>query len=122
MMVYERFRDTRKFESKAETYARGSRRKKELIMGQTEYGELDEARNRLGLIFLFAIETGMQLGEICNLDWHNIHLRHSYLQIESSKNGGARDIPLSSRAVELLERIKSHSRSLIHERTITNEF
>lgn len=91
-------------------------------LGYDEYGELDEARKRLGLIFLFAIETGMRLGEICNLDWNNIHLRHSYLKIETSKNGDARDIPLSSKAVELLERIKPHSRSLIHERTITNEF
>ncbi|UNM96759.1 site-specific integrase [Ignatzschineria rhizosphaerae] len=90
-------------------------------LGYDEHGELDEARKRLGLIFLFAIETGMRLGEICNLDWNNIHLRHRYLKIETSKNGDARDIPLSSRAVELLERIKPYSRSLIHERTIIDE-
>lgn len=91
-------------------------------LGYEEHGELDEARKRLGLIFLFAIETGMRLGEICNLDWSNIHLRHRYLKIETSKNGDARDIPLSNRAVELLERIKPYSRSLIHERTIIDEY
>lgn len=91
-------------------------------LGYDEHGELDEARKRVGLIFLFAIETGMRLGEICNLDWGNIYLRDYYLTIPMSKNGDARDIPLSSRAIELLEKIKPYSRSLIYERTIVNEY
>lgn len=91
-------------------------------LGYDEQGSLDEARKRVGLIFLFAIETGMRLGEICNLDWDNIYLRDYYLTIPISKNGDARDIPLSSRAIELLKRIKPYSRSLIYERTIMNEY
>lgn len=83
---------------------------------------MGEVRKRVGLIFLFAIETGMRLGEICNLDWSNIYLRDYYLTIPISKNGDARDIPLSSRAIELLKRIKPCSRSLIYERTIVNEY
>lgn len=91
-------------------------------LGYEENGQLDQARKRLGVIFLLAIETGMRLGEICNLDWSNIYLHHRYLTIPTSKNGDSRDIPLSSRAIELLERIKPYSRTLIHERTITDEY
>lgn len=91
-------------------------------LGYTEYGLLDEDRKRLGVIFLFALETGMRLGEICNLDWGNIYLRDYYLTIPTSKNGDTRDIPLSTRAIELLEKIKPYSRSLIYERTITDEY
>ena len=36
MVAYERFRDSRTFSTKAEAFAWGSRRKKELMMGQTD--------------------------------------------------------------------------------------
>jgi integrase len=58
--------------------------------------------NRIGLAFLFALETGMRSGEICALHWRSVHLRDRYVTVEKSKNGDSRDVPLTMRAVEIL--------------------
>lgn len=50
--------------------------------------------------FLFAIETAMRAGEICSLVRTDIIGRVAHLQM--TKNGSARQVPLSSRALELL--------------------
>lgn len=81
-----------------------------------------QARHRIAIMFLFALETAMRIGEICDLDWGNINLNAQYLKVVMSKNGDSRDVPLSSRAVELLEMMKAYSRKLIHEREVVDEF
>lgn len=53
--------------------------------------------------FLFACETGMRAGEIASLDHENLFLDRRFLHIPKSKNGSARDVPLSSEAVRLIE-------------------
>lgn len=57
---------------------------------------------RAAVAFLFAIETAMRAGEICALlpDW--IDGRVVHLPGDKTKNGIKRDVPLSSRALELL--------------------
>ncbi len=59
-------------------------------------------RNRIGLAFLFALETAMRSGEICALRWTDVHLTERYVTIRESKNGDSREVPLSPRAVEIL--------------------
>ncbi|MEW8508941.1 MAG: site-specific integrase [Candidatus Thiodiazotropha sp.] len=54
----------------------------------------------VGLVMLWGIETAMRAGEICALEWKNVHDRH--VHIPKTKNGDARDIPLSSEAQRLL--------------------
>jgi integrase len=54
------------------------------------------------LAFLFAIETAMRAGEICKLLPEYIVDRVAHLPASITKNGTKRDVPLSSRAVELL--------------------
>jgi integrase len=66
-----------------------------------EYGERAELGiQRVAVAFLFAIETAMRAGEICGLMPGDIDGRAARLPI--TKNGKARMVPLSSRAVELL--------------------
>jgi integrase len=50
--------------------------------------------------FLFAIETAMRAGEICGLTLGDVVGRVARLAM--TKNGSARQVPLSSRAIELL--------------------
>lgn len=57
----------------------------------------------VGLMFLLAIESAMRLGEMCSLQSENIHLKDRYVTLLDTKNGDSRDVPLSRRAVELLE-------------------
>lgn len=58
---------------------------------------------RTGLAFLFALETAMRSGEILALTETDIHLRERFVRVARSKNGDARDVPLSSRAVQIVE-------------------
>jgi len=61
-----------------------------------------QKKHQLGVIFLFAIETACRLGEICTLTWANVHLKKRFVHLPKTKNGDARDVPLSTRAVQLL--------------------
>lgn len=54
----------------------------------------------VAVAFLFAIETAMRAGEICSLKKGDITGRVA--QLCMTKNGSARQVPLSSRALELL--------------------
>ncbi|MGA7324561.1 MAG: site-specific integrase [Rhodomicrobium sp.] len=70
---------------------------------------LDDARQRKNLfilpIILFAIETGMRLGEIVNMQWDHLDLKNRMLLIPETKNGTPRKIPLTRKAQEVLEGI-----------------
>jgi integrase len=56
---------------------------------------------RVAVAFLFAIETAMRAGEICGLVARDVVGRVATL--EKTKNGTKRKVPLSKRALELLE-------------------
>lgn len=64
--------------------------------------QAETATQRVGLSFLLALETAMRSGEILSLTWPNIHLGEQYVHLPKTKNGDARDVPLSLRAVEIL--------------------
>lgn len=75
-----------------------------------EAGELDlilqacqDSRNDwLRPAILFAIETGMRRGELLNVRWRDIDHDASTLLIPETKNGHARCIPLTDRALMVL--------------------
>jgi len=58
---------------------------------------------RVGLAFLLALETGLRAGEMLALTWPHSHLKQRYIHLPRSKNGDARDVPLTRRAVEILQ-------------------
>lgn len=62
----------------------------------------DTATHRTGLAFLFALETAMRSGEIVGLLPAHVFLGSRYVVLPVTKNGDAREVPLSSRAVEIL--------------------
>ncbi len=57
----------------------------------------------LGYAFLIALETAMRQGEILGLSPGRVNLKGRYVELTHTKNGDARKVPLSSRAVELLQ-------------------
>lgn len=65
--------------------------------------EATTATQRVGLAFLFALETAMRSGEILSLTWFNIHLDQQYVHLPQTKNGDSRDVPLTLRACEILK-------------------
>lgn len=60
------------------------------------------ASHHVALMFMLAIETAMRAGEILSLSRDTIHLRERYVDLPRTKNGDRRQVPLSSRAVEIL--------------------
>lgn len=70
--------------------------------------EFKTIKSRCGAILLFALETAMRAQEICNLEWRDIELEKRVLTIRESKTySGIRKVPLSSRACEIIEIMKS---------------
>lgn len=57
---------------------------------------------RVGLAFLFALETAMRAGEILGLRWRDIDTAQRVATLPRTKNGDMREVPLSARALELL--------------------
>lgn len=51
-----------------------------------------------------AVESGMRLSEIVGLKWKNIDLNLRTALLTDTKNGDAREVPLSSRAISVLTR------------------
>lgn len=50
-----------------------------------------------------ALETAMRRSELLNLLWENVSLRSQTAFLPTTKNGDARTVPLSSRAVKILQ-------------------
>lgn len=61
-------------------------------------------RQQVAWAFLFALETAMRASEITNMQWYNVYEDHVLLP--DTKNGTARKVPLSRRAIQLLELMK----------------
>lgn len=59
-------------------------------------------------LFLFALETGMRRGEIVTLDWKDINFQGRTAISRDTKNGEDRVIPLSTRALSILQSIPRH--------------
>jgi len=57
-------------------------------------------------IIYLAVETAMRRGEIVTLSWGHVDLKRRVAHLPATKNGSARDVPLSSRAVDLLQALK----------------
>jgi integrase len=58
---------------------------------------------RVGLAFLFALETAMRASEILGMRWPDVRMDQRFVHLPRSKNGDARDVPLSSTAVAILQ-------------------
>ncbi|KRS17497.1 tyrosine-type recombinase/integrase [Roseovarius indicus] len=58
--------------------------------------------------FLFACETGMRAGEIVGMEWGRVDLERRVVRLPETKNGTARDVPLSGEAVRLLRALPEH--------------
>jgi integrase len=47
-------------------------------------------------IVITALNTGMRKGEILNLKWNNVDLRHGFILLDVTKNGERREIPINN--------------------------
>ena len=64
--------------------------------------DLTASTGRAFHAFLFSIETGMRAGEIIGLTAEDVDLDRRVARLPLTKNGSAREVPLSTEAVRLL--------------------
>lgn len=74
-------------------------------LGYDEEGSVETAQQYIAVAFQLAIETAMRRGEILGLVWGRVHISKRFLHLDKTKNGDARDVPLSKRACELIEKL-----------------
>lgn len=65
---------------------------------------MPKSRNIRELIEL-ALETGMRQSEILRLEWKDVFIQDRYVHLDETKSGDPRDVPLSPRAVDVLNSI-----------------
>lgn len=56
-------------------------------------------------LVIVAIETAMRRGELLGLRWEHVHLERRVIFLPITKNGQSRYVPLSSRAIETIEKL-----------------
>lgn len=79
--------------------------------------------NLLPPIVWLAVETAMRRSEIVELRWEHIDLTRRVAHLPATKNGSSRDVPLSSRAVNVLSALKKkgHIESMERLDTVAHE-
>lgn len=78
-----------------------------LALGYEEPGQRVETKShQVAVAFLVAIESAMRAGEICSLAWDRVDTEHRTATLEKTKNGHGRQVPLSTKAVELIEQLR----------------
>jgi integrase len=68
---------------------------------------LDTVTGRVGAALRLALETGMRAGELCGLTWDRVDMARKVATLPMTKNGSARQVPLSPGAVEVLTALKA---------------
>jgi len=81
-------------------------------LNKGEYERLEKASHitlnpHIWPIVVFAIETGMRRSEILGLTWENINLEKQLAYLLLTKNGTSREVPLSTKAAQVLSNQRS---------------
>lgn len=76
-----------------------------IAMGYAEEHPVVRPSQRVAVAFLAAIETAMRSGELLGLTARTVDYERRVAYLPMTKNGNAREVPLSTRAVELLQKL-----------------
>jgi integrase len=84
----------------------GPSRKRERRLHPDEESQLMQTLRQmnpfLSPLVALAIETAMRQGELLAITWRDVDLKSRVVVLRDTKNGERRDVPLSSRAVEII--------------------
>ncbi len=73
-------------------------------------------------VIVFAIETGMRRGEILGLRWEHVDLHRRIAYLPLTKNGSSREVPLSTKTDQVLERQRQRNDTLLPFPVTANGF
>ena len=80
-------------------------------LGYTRRGPVRSMGQAVALAFLLALSTGMRAGEITGLTWDRV--RGDHVRLPVTKNGSARDVPLSTVARRIVGRMEGFDAVLV---------
>lgn len=80
-------------------------------LGYADGAPVRSVSQAVAVCALAALETGMRAGELCGLTWTRVH--GTYVRLDVTKNGKAREVALTPRAQELLERMRGWDAVLV---------
>src|SRR5690606_25423616 len=80
----------------------------ESIVEALEYtgGRPAKRRQEAAVAQLLSLETAMRAGEIIGMRWEDVALEKRIVRLPRTKNGDAREVPLSRRAMDLIKNMK----------------
>lgn len=79
--------------------------------------QVQSMNDQVAVAFLLAIETAMRAGELLSLSPEQVHLARRFVHLDKTKNGDARDVPLSKEAVRLFRLLVPHDGRMFQLRT-----
>jgi len=83
-------------------------------------GTVSTVQHQVAVAMLLGLETAMRAGEMLGLTWARVNLKAQYVSLEKTKNGDYRDVPLSTRAVELLALMHGVDKSTVFTVTLAS--
>lgn len=75
-------------------------------LGYQNIQSIQTKQQIIATAFLFALETAMRREEITGLEWRRVDLKRRFIMLPKTKNGDARQVPLSTKAGELLQKMQ----------------
>jgi integrase len=81
------------------------------------FGEIETVSQAIAVCFLLALRTGMRAGDLVGLTWANIKDRHAIIPVDKvgRKKGIGRDVPLSKKAVRLVNKMRGYHDSSVFD-------
>ena len=73
---------------------------------------VDSSDERLKAVILFAVNTGMRLGEIQGLKWGEVDFARGFITLRETKNGETRFVPMNRTVKETLLNLKMTAKDL----------
>ncbi|WP_226818630.1 site-specific integrase [Acidithiobacillus montserratensis] len=96
------------------------------LLEAAEWAEQQDNSMPIARLIRFALETAMRRGEIAAMRWEHINSSKRVLMVPETKTGEARQVPLSSIAVQVLQSLPRHISGKawgpLHEASLSRAF
>jgi len=96
------------------------------LLDWAEKAEQEDGSMPIAHIIRFALETGMRRGELAAMRWEHADLKSLVLLVPATKTGEPRRVPMSSRAMAVLNALPRHLGGKvwgqIHEASVSRAF
>ena len=79
---------------------------KRIVLALGYEGSVTTLQHQVAIALLLAFETGMRAGEMLGMTWGVVNLGAKFVTLPETKNGDQRDVPLSAKAVDLVNKLK----------------